>query len=380
MAKNINHHLFKRNGMWYFQMKKFKFSLHTASITEARRLRDKYHREIIVHGCLQRKEDKEVPVFGLLAKQWFDLKKDKLKKSTIRDYRNSMNNFILPKFGNMPVDQIDCSAIETFINELGCKNKRAKNLLVPMRHVFKRALRDKYIKQNPLSLLEPMKAEKADINPFSFEEVQAIIENADLHYRNFFIVAFFSGMRFGEMSALKWKNVDFVLKVIKVRETLVEGEEGKPKTNGSIRDVEMLPPVIEALRDQRKATLGKSDYVFLNKYGRTLRPCPLRKHDWKKALNSAGIEYRPLMQTRHTYACLMLNAGVLPGYVMKQMGHSSLKMIYNHYYTYIKGYERDEGKIFMDRVYTPRTKRDEKSTPFLPHKEKGEMDNEPNPL
>jgi integrase len=77
--------------------------------------------------------------------------------------------------------------------------------------------------------------------------------------------------------------------------------------------------------------------------------------------------------TRHTYACLMLNAGVLPGYVMKQMDHTSLKMTHDHYYTYIKGYERDEGKIFMDRVYTPSIKTDEKSTPFLPHISKGEI-------
>lgn len=75
------------------------------------------------------------------------------------------------------------------------------------------------------------------------------------------------------------------------------------------------------------------------------------------------------MQTRHTYACLMLDAGVLPGYVMKQMGHTSLKMIYDHYYTYIKGYERDEGKIFMDKVYNTHAGKDEKCVPFLSHKD-----------
>ena len=64
---------------------------------------------------------------------------------------------------------------------------------------------------------------------------------------------------------------------------------------GSIRDVEMLPPVLEALRDQRKATWGKSDYVFLNKYGRPLKPCPTRKHTWTRALKKAGIDCRTMM-------------------------------------------------------------------------------------
>ena len=382
MAKNKNHHLYKRGDTWYFRKringKWIKKSLST-SVTEARRLRDELLKEIMVHGRLQENTDKEVPVFGALAKKWYDLKKDRLKKSTLKDYRNNLNNFLLPEFGNTSIDQIDCISIETFIAKLGCKNKRAKNILIPMRNIFKLAIKAGYIRVNPISLMDPMKPEKANIKPLLFEEAQAVIENVDPHYRNFFHVAFFTGMRFGEMAALKWKNVDFRLKVIKIRETRVLSEEGTPKTPGSIRDIEMLPPVIDALRDQRKATWGKSNYVFLNRYGRPLNPCPLRKHAWAKALKKAGLEYRSLMQTRHTYACLMLNAGVLPGYVMKQMGHTSLKMIYDHYYTYIKRYERDEGEVFMDKVYNPFMK-SKKCAPNVPHDDKREKDSAPNSL
>ena len=371
MAKNKNHHLYKRGDTWYFRMKDEKFSLHTTSVVEARRRRDEYYKEFLIHGRLLREDtDTEIPVFGVLAKKWWNLKKDKLAKSTKKDYRNNLNNFLLPEFGNTPIDQIDCVSIETFIAKLGCKNKRAKNILIPMRNTLKLAIKAGYISVNPISLMDSMKPEKATIRPLVFEEVQAVIENVDPHYRNFFRVAFFTGMRFGEMAALKWKNIDFRLKVIKIRETLVYGEEKVPKTPGSIRDVDMLPPVIEALRDQKKSTWGKSDYVFLNRYGRTLNPCPLAKHAWTKVLKEVGIEYRALMQTRHTYACLMLNAGVLPGYVMRQMGHTSLKMIYDHYYTYIKGYERDEGKVFMDKVYNPYVKKNEKPVPFLSHNDK----------
>ncbi len=148
-------------------------------------------------------------LFGFLAQKWFDLKAAKLKKSTVRDYRNCLNNFILPKFGNVAIDKINYLDIETFLSGLGGLNKRAINMLVPMRNVFKLALRSGFIDKNPIDLLDPIKPEKADINPFSMEEVKAIIENVDPYYKNFFIVAFFTGMRFGEMSALKWRNVDF---------------------------------------------------------------------------------------------------------------------------------------------------------------------------
>ena len=370
MARNKNHHMFQRNGNWYFQMKKEKFSLHTTSVTEARNLRDKYYKEMLVYGRLQKEEVLDIPLFGFLAQKWFNLKEAKLKKSTVRDYRNCLNNFILPKFGDMPIDKISYLDIETFLSGLGGLNKRAINMLVPMRNVFKLALRSGFIDKSPIDLLDPLKPEKADINPFSMEEIKAIIANVDPHYKNFFIVAFFTGMRFGEMSALKWCNVDFRLGVIKVRETLVQGEEGSPKTDGSIRDIKMLPPVVVALRDQRKATLGKSDYVFLNRYGRTVTPSPLGKHAWKKVLEKVGIKYRPLMQTRHTFATLMLDGFETPGWVARMMGHSSLKMIYEHYYSYIKNYQSDDGQKFMEKVYNPIMKNPEKSTPNLPHQEK----------
>ena len=66
------------------------------------------------------------------------------------------------------------------------------------------------------------------------EEVNIFLDNVHVQYRDFFVVAFFTGMRFGEMSALKWKNVDFKLGIIKVRETRVNGEEGSPKTKRSV--------------------------------------------------------------------------------------------------------------------------------------------------
>ena len=70
----------------------------------------------------------------------------------------------------------------------------------------------------------------------------------------------------------------------------------------------MLPPVVEALRDQRKSTMGRSEYVFLNQYGRPLLPDSINQHVWNPVLKKAGLERRSLYQTRHTFATLMLDA------------------------------------------------------------------------
>lgn len=378
MAKNKNHHLEKRGDAWYFEAmargKRIKKAL-SGSITEARKLRDKYLKEISLLGDIQRNEPvKESKKFGEVAQQWVKTMPQKVKSSTLKDYRGAMNYYILPKFGDVAINEIDFQGVEKFRSEMKCSNKRKNNVLVPMRCLMKFAFRAGLIDKNPMDLVENLSVSKPEIYPMSIEEVHRFLDVVNPQYKNFFTVAFYTGMRFGEMAVLKWKNIDYKLGIIKVRETRVRGEEGPPKTRGSIRDIKMLPPVVEALRDQRKATMGKSDYVFLNFYGHPLLPNSVSFHIWKPALKKAGLKPRSLYQTRHTFATLMLDAGELPGWVQKMMGHESLQMILEHYYSYTKSYQRDEGIAFMDNVYNPSVKKtattpdeDEKSENFTPN-------------
>jgi integrase len=160
-------------------------------------------------------------------------------------------------------------------------------------------------------------------------------------------------MRFGEMAALRWTDVSFNLNVIKVRRTRVRGEEGRPKTKGSNRDIKMPPPVVEAIKELKKTNMLKSSYVFINKRKEPLKPGSINYHIWKPALKKAGLKPRSLYQTRHTFATLMLDAGELPGWVQAMMGHESMKMILEKYYSHIQNYKRDDGGAFMENVFSP---------------------------
>ena len=86
----------------------------------------------------------------------------------------------------------------------------------------------------------------------------------------------------------------------------------------------------------------------------------------------------------------MLDAGELPGWVQKMMGHESLKMILERYYSYIKNYQRDDGSAFMDNVYKPsvnegdvkstEVEKSENFTPNLHQQRKRDVANSPHPL
>ena len=361
MAKDKNHHLLMRGNVWYFVKKlngkRIIKSLST-SPTEAREKRDQYLKEILLYGDIIEKkpESQRGQLFGELAQDWVKIIAAEVKSSTLEDYRSAMNTYILPRFGNTPIREIGYLDIKKFASELPCSGKRKNNVLIPLRSVFKMALLSELIEKNPMDMVRNFKTQKPDINPLSMEEVRLVLENVIPRYKNFFTVAFFTGMRFGEMAALKWKNVDFKAGLIKIRETRVRGMEGRPKTKRSVRDLKVLPPVAQALKDQSKVTMGKSDYVFLNQYGRPLLPDSTNQYIWKPALEKAGLKYRPLLQSRHTFATLMLDAGELPGWVQQMMGHETLQMVHEKYYSFIKNYQRENGGAFMEKVYDPSMK------------------------
>ena len=369
MAKQNNRNLFKRGDAWYFRKKVKKRWIKIAlsqSITEARRLRDHYLREILLYGDIQRFHPDENAglTFKEVAQKWARITEKRVKSSTFRGYRIAMDAYILRRFGEIPISKISYLDVEEFIAELNCSAKRINNLLVPMRGVFKLAHKSGLIDQNIMAMVENRKVEKPQINPLSMEEVDRFLECVNPFYRPFMVVAFFTGMRAGEMSALKWENVDFKRKLIRVVETRVYGEEGRPKTNSSYRDIGMLPMVYDALKEQARKTRLRSKYVFLNDHDNPIEIETLRKNAWTKGLKNAGLEYRPIIQTRHTFATMMISAGENLGWVQKMMGHSSLKMITDKYFSYIPNMTHNDGSKFMKEY----RKGDGKGDPIVPQK------------
>jgi len=358
MAKSRNHHLIKRGDTWYLQKyvqgKWIKKTLST-SVTEARRQRDEHLRNLEIYGNIDPPQELRGdpnadpgPLFGEVAMRWAGITKSRVKYSTYKDYQTAMNAYILKRFGNTPINEISYLDIEEFISELECSSKRINNLLVPMRGVFKLAHKSGMIEKNVMAMVENRKIEKPQIHPLTMDEIDLFLKHVHPFYRPYFVVAFFTGMRAGEMSALKWNNVDFSRKVIKVVETRVYGEEGRPKTNSSYRDIDVLPMVYEALKEQERRNRLRSKYVFLNPDDGPIEIETLRKNAWSKGLKAAGLDYRPVIQTRHTFATMMISAGENLGWVQRMMGHSSLKMITDKYFAYLPNMTHQDGVRFLE--------------------------------
>ena len=128
----------------------------------------------------------------------------------------------------------------------------------------------------------------------------------------------------------------------------------------------MLPMVYVALKEQASRTRLHSKYVFLNQTGKPINIETLRKNAWAKGLKKAGIEYRPVIQTRHTFVTMMVSSGENLGWIQKMMGHSSLKMITDKYFAYIPNMTHDDGSKFLEEY----SKKAEKCVPNVAQNEK----------
>jgi integrase len=353
MAKKTHHHLYQRKGIWYFRKGSTRITLETTVATEAKKIRDRMLENYKLTGQFYDSIEDSTPMtFGFVAKEWAVFSQNRVRHSTWRDYRSSMNLHVLPTFKDTPINSIEYIDIETFISNLQCGPKRINNILIPMRSVFKMAYKNGYVPENVMLKVDNMTVPLPDIFPFSFEEVVRILEVIDPFYRPYTATRFFTGMRSGEIDALLWSDHKTSMPngpQLHVNKSYVYGIDGPPKTKTSKRYVDCLGFVVDALEDQRKLSKNNK-YIFLTKDGNRMNPDHYRDVVWKRALEKAGMEYRPPIQTRHTFATMMLSSGEDIGWVQAMMGHSSLQMIYTRYYKWIPQKTRNDGSAFMASV------------------------------
>jgi integrase len=226
--------------------------------------------------------------------------------------------------------------------------KSINNYLAPVKAMLQEAAEKRLLTHNPAVIVRRVRVPKPDIDPFTPEEIAQLLAHVTPHYRTYFQVAFLTGMRPNEQMALKWGNVDFVHRSIAVRQGRVGKVEGLPKTGGSLRDIDLLDPVVEVVRQHRAETWLRGDYVFVNQAGRPIDITTLRQRIWYPALRRASLQSRTMYQTRHTYATLMLATGENPEWIAKQLGHTSTQMLFQHYAKFVPNVTHRDGAAFLE--------------------------------
>ena len=297
------------------------------------------------------------PLFTYFAEQWFTEFKVGWRKTYVTTVRGILDQHLLPRFSATAIGAVTRAQILEFRSHLsGVRGRRPGTKLSParintvmliLRQILQEAA-DRYEFSMPMQRLKPLKVPKSDVQPFSLEQVQRLIETIRADYRHYLKVRIFTGMRSGEIHGLKWKYVDFERRLILVREAIVGGEEAYTKNDFSQRDIQMGQAVFDALQAQHKAT-GEMTYVFCNRAGEPIDTVNFTKRVWYPLLRHLGLELRRPYQTRHTAATLWLAAGEAPSWIAHQLGHASTEMLFRVYSRFVPNMTRRDGSAF-DRL------------------------------
>ncbi len=297
-------------------------------------------------------ENKQVPTVGEFAKKSFAIHKGERKQSTMQDYEISLRLHILPTFANTPINKIKPSDIALWQSKLLEKlsPRRVRNIRATFNTILEDAINDEIIEKNPISRVKVPKIYKVEPKSFTLEEMKKILDTAKGDIKNFCALGFFTGMRSGEMIGLKWDDIDFDRKEIHIKRAIKMGVISTPKTQGSIRTIDILDNLLPYLKEQYKLTGTKNSFIFLNKddthYYDTKR---IRLTKWKKLLQECNIEYRPIYQLRHTFATIMIenNEDIL--WVANMLGHTDATMTLKMYAKYRKRNEIKRAK-FLNKL------------------------------
>ena len=282
--------------------------------------------------------------FAEAAEEWLRyVEEDRdVKPSTLTDYRSVLKAHLLPTFSEMRVEMITPQRVEAWRASLGAErgrplsNRTRNKSLTLLGGVMERARKVYGLPSNPVREVEKLR-ERYDATRFDFyspDEVHALARAAASEQDGaLFMTAAFTGLRRGELIALRWRDVDFECAAIRVGASYANGNLATPKS-GRGRVVPMVPEIAEALRKlaQREHATGEDDLVFPGAFGTYVDGSALRRR-YAAAQKRAGLRQIRFHDLRHTFGTLAVRGAESIVELQAWMGHAEVRttMRYTHY-------------------------------------------------
>ncbi len=273
-----------------------------------------------------------------------------VKPGTLADYDGYFRTHLLPAFGDHAVSRITIEDVYGFKTEKlnqGLSAQTVKHLLRLLRQMLQHAVEWGYLRENPAAKVKDPIVTKKEMDYPRPAEVQKFLAAAPTRQHVFFYVAITAGLRLGELLAMKWSNIDWPTSRYFVRENLArrkgayEGGFATPKTRHSTQAVDLTPHCLQLLRlhhklqteEKLKAGAEYNDLglVFATTRGRPLDHHNVVKRQFHRGLEAAGLRRIRFHDLRHTCAAMLINQGVTPKYIQRQLRHASIDTTFDRY-------------------------------------------------
>jgi len=261
--------------------------------------------------------------------------------STMAAYVSNLNKHFFPFFGKRPIAKITPSVVQDWVTEAvagGLKPRSIRKYHTMLHSIFKRAIRDQLIIVNPCEQTELPKVIAKKTRTLTPEEFDALIDAIPERHRLMVETAIETGMRWGELIALKPRHIDFLRRQLTVEETIVEvskkhsptGEryvhkpypkDNEPRTFGVRQNwLDAIAGHVE------QGGIGRDDLLFTTAAGTPLSRNTFRTRTWLPAVKASGVGFAVRMHDlRHAHASWLLAGGSDLKSVMERMGHAQIQ-------------------------------------------------------
>lgn len=290
-----------------------------------------------------------VKTFGDLAIHWLELHRSRVKPNTIYNIKKKLNNYILPRFGDLPIDKITPLIVQSAVIDWSKSYKAFKNLYQELKRLLAYGVTMGLIEANPCDrVIVPRGQREIDdkLHYWTVSEVNRFLEHAKT-YKDpiafpLFRLLIYTGLRKGEALALRWCDIDFNNLTLTVNQNLSRDEDGKPflttpKTKKSRATIPIDRQTAEALKtwkveqSKRFLVMGASALVDSKALIFRLLPRSLPLDVQRVRLMLVAIAKKaevPIIRVhdlRHTQATLLLESGANIKDVQERLRHEDIR-------------------------------------------------------
>ena len=283
--------------------------------------------------------------------EWLIDKKEYIKESTYANYSNNIFNHIIPKLGNIYIQDLNHKIIQDFLLYLfkngrkdgsgGLSEKTIKDITIIIKGSLRKAINEEKIRHFELTFNYPKDNKDSKIYILSKHEqnklTNYVLEN--LTNRNIgLLISLYSGLRIGELCALQWNDIDFKKNILSVNKTIqrvyIKDKDNNiskviittPKTKNANREIPINKEFLELLR---KLKTKGDDYIITGS-SKYLEPRTYRKY-FNKVLKQVKIKQFNFHSLRHTFATNCISLGVDYKTVSELLGHANVNITLNLY-------------------------------------------------
>ena len=271
--------------------------------------------------------------FGDFVAGWLDRYALHVRASTLARVGQVLPH--LDAFGSVALDEIHPAAVEDHVAALARRAPRQAELaLRVLKQVLANAKERGHLVDEGVFRVKAPRREQPEMRFLDWYEVEELAANTVAPYGNLVQLAALTGLRQGELFALRDRNVDLEALTIQVEHGVYNGELVPVKTRASRRRVDLSGTAVRVLRRQLLARKpNERGLVFPSPRGEILNDDNFRHRVFRQAVRRTKLTGFRFHDLRHTYAALMVAAGAHPKYLQAQMGHSSIRVtldLYGH--------------------------------------------------